>query len=78
MEKHFESVIAGRTKNNSLSGARFGVPCVAVTGKSKLELGVWAFRYLKFLEMSGQKGGYLFPGPMSQYDEMFYSMLEDI
>jgi len=63
VEKHFESVIAGRTKNNSLSGARFGVPCVATTGKTKLQPGTWAYQYLKVLKMTGQKGGYLFPGP---------------
>ena len=78
LEKHFESVIAGRTKGNSLSGAKFGIPCVAVTGKSKLQPGIWAMRYCTLLKLGGQNGGYLFPGPMSDYKDMFYSMLEGI
>ena len=78
MKKHFESVVAGRTKGRSLSGAKFGVPCVAVTGKSKLEPGIWAHRYCYLLKWSGQKGGYLFPGTLGDYEDMFYPMLEDI
>ena len=77
-EKHFQSVVAGRTKGNSLSGEKFGVPCVAITGKSKLMPGIWALRYLRLLKLAGQQGGYLFPEPMVAYEEMFYSMLEDI
>ena len=78
MEKHFESVIAGRTKGNSISGAKFGIPCAAVTGKTKWQPGIWAMRYCRLLKLGGQKGGYLFPGALSDYEDMFYSMLESI
>ena len=78
MEKHFESVIAGRIKGNSISGAKFGIPCAAVTGKTKLQPGIWAMRYCRLLKLGGQKGGYLFPGALSDYEDMFYSMLESI
>jgi hypothetical protein len=76
--KHFESVVAGRTKGLSLSGAKFGVPYVAITGKSKLEPGIWAHRYCWLLKTSGQVGGYLFPGTLADYEDMFYPMLEGI
>ena len=35
-------------------------------------------RYCRMLKSSGQKGGYLFPDPLSHYEDMFYSMLEDV
>ena len=78
MEKHFESVIAGRTKGVSLSGAKFGIPCVAVTSQSKLKPGIWALRYCRLLKLGGQRGGYLFPGALADYEDVFYSMLEGI
>ena len=34
--------------------------------------------YCRMLKASGQKGGYLFPDPLSHYEDMFYSMLEDV
>ncbi len=35
-------------------------------------------RYCRMLKQAGQKGGYLFPDPLSHYEDMFYSMLEGI
>ena len=78
LDPHFESVIAGPTKGNRLSGAKFAIPCVAVTKGSGLQPGVWAMRYCRMLKQAGQKGGYLFPDPLGHYEDMFYSMLEDV
>ena len=78
VENHFESVIAGPTKGNRLSGSKFAIPCVAETKGSGLQPGVWAMRYCRLLKSSGQKGGYLFPDPLSHYEDMFYCMLEDV
>ena len=35
-------------------------------------------RYCRMLKNSGQVGGYLFPDPLGHYEDMFYSMLEDV
>jgi len=35
-------------------------------------------RYCRLLKLGGQKGGYLFPGALSDYEDMFYLMLEGI
>jgi hypothetical protein len=78
LEKHFASVLAGPTKGNRLSGEKFAIPCVSVTKGSNLQPGVWAMRYCRMLKLSGQKGGYLFPDPLNHYEDMFYSMLEDV
>jgi hypothetical protein len=75
---HFDFVIAGRTKGNQVSGAKFKVPCAAVTEGTGLQPGVWAFRYCTILKNKGQQGGFLFPGPLSNYEEMFYGMLEEV
>ena len=37
LDPHFESVIAGPTKGNRLSGAKFAIPCVAVTKGTGLQ-----------------------------------------
>lgn len=76
--KHFSSVIAGPTKGNRLSGEKFALPCVAVTKGSGLKPGLWALRYCRLLKKAGQVGGYLFPDPLSHYEDMFYSMLEEV
>lgn len=78
LEKHFESVIEGRTKGHSLSGAKFGIPCVAVTGNSKLQPGIWAMRHCRLLKLGGQDGGNSFPGCLSDYEDLFYPALEGI
>ncbi len=78
LEKHFESVIAGPTKGNRLSGSKFAIPCVSETKGNGLRPGIWAMRYCRMLKTSGQVGGYLFPDPLSHYEDMFYSMLEDV
>jgi hypothetical protein len=75
---HFDFVIAGRTKGNQVSGAKFKVSCAAVTEGSGLQPGLWAWRYCTLLKDSGKRGGFLFPGPLSKYDDMFYGMLEDV
>jgi hypothetical protein len=78
LESHFSSVLAGPTKGNRLSGEKFAIPCVSVTKGSGLQPGVWAMRYCRLLKASGQEGGYLFPDPLGHYEDMFYSMLEDV
>ena len=35
-------------------------------------------RYCRLLKLSGQKGGYLFPDELSSYEDMFFSILEDV
>ena len=52
--------------------------CAAVTEGTGLQPGIWAWRYCNILKDKGQQGGFLFPGPLSKYDEMFYGMLEDV
>ena len=75
---HFSNVIAGPTKGNRLSGSKFAIPCVATTQGNGLQPGLWAMRYCRMLKKAGQKGGYLFPDPLSHYEDMFLSMLEDV
>ena len=67
---HFDFVIAGRTKGNQVSGAKFKVTCAAVTEGSGLQPGVWAWRHCTLLKDKGQQGGFLFP--------VFYGILEDV
>ncbi len=62
---HFDFVIAGRTKGNQVSGAKFKVTCAAVTEGTGLQPGLWAWRYCTILKDRGQRGGFLFPGPLS-------------
>jgi hypothetical protein len=38
---HFVLVISGRTKENQLSGSKFGIPCVSVTEGTHLRPGIW-------------------------------------
>lgn len=78
LPRHFCSVITGPTKGDRVSGAKFAVPCVAVTQGSKLEPGVWALRYCRLLKQKGQVDGYLFPDNLGAYDDMFYSMVEAV
>jgi hypothetical protein len=75
---HFDYVIAGRTKGNQVSGAKFKVTCAAVTDGTGLQPGLWAWRHCKMLKDKGKQGGRLFPGPLSKYEDMFYGMLEDV
>ena len=35
-------------------------------------------RYCRLLKSEGQVGGYMFPDPLNHYEDMFYSMLEDV
>jgi hypothetical protein len=74
---HFAIVLAGPTKGNRLSGKKFAIPCVAVTKGNNLQPGVCAMRYCRLFKTSGKKGGYLVPDPLSHYEDMFYSRLED-
>jgi hypothetical protein len=70
-------VLADPTKGNRLSGEKVAIPCVTVTKGNNLQPGVCVIRYCRLFKTSGKKGGYLFSDPLSHYEDMFYSMLED-
>jgi hypothetical protein len=57
---HFELVGLGRTKGNRLSGAKFGIPVVAVTIGTNLRLGRWIKRLITILHETGRRNGLLF------------------
>jgi hypothetical protein len=84
LKRHFELVLSGPTKSNRLSGARFPIPCVAITTGSRLRPGIWLKRYIHLLRLAGRRGGYLFgkdngsKPKLCQFDNDFYSVLEDV
>ena len=51
---HFEFVISGPTKDNRLAGAKFSIPCVAVTSGTGICTGVWAVRFCQLERLSGR------------------------
>ena len=80
---HFEFVISGPTKDNRLAGAKFSIPCVAVTSGTGICTGVWAVRFCQLERLSGRRGGRLFTmdqpnGKLSEFDQAFYTVLEEV
>jgi hypothetical protein len=80
---HFELVVLGRTKGNRLSGAKFGIPVVAVTIGTNLRPGGWIKRLVLVLHEMGRKNGRLFerklkPTKLYEYEDDFFSVLERV
>ena len=82
---HFEFVVAGRTKNNKLSGAKFRVPVAAETAGTGLKPGIWAHRYCNLMKEAypNKQPGYLFQRNLAspklfEFEEDFYSVLEEV
>jgi hypothetical protein len=80
---HFDLVISGPTKGKQLSGSKFAIPVVAVTGGNGIQAGRWATRYCQLERMMGKKNGRLFTmklanGKLHEFEELFYSVLEDV
>jgi len=80
---HFDFVVAGPTKGNRLSGAKFSIHCVATTSGTGLKPGKWARRYGLCLRSSGATKGALFfrklayPG-LHEFEDDFMSILETV
>ena len=80
---HFDLVVSGLTKGNRLSGAKFKIPCVALTQGSGLRPGRWALRHVLMERISKRKNGRLFTmarpnGKLFEFDDQFYGVLEAI
>jgi hypothetical protein len=82
-EPHFEMVVLGRTKGNRLSGAKFGIPCVAITEGTNLRPGKWIKRLVACLHGMGRRNGRLFerklmPTKLCEYEDDFFTVLERV
>jgi hypothetical protein len=82
-EPYFVFVILGRTKGNRLGGAKFGVPCVAITEGTHLKPGRWIERLVTVLHESGRRGGRLFerrlkPTKLMEYEHDFFKVIEKV
>lgn len=55
-EPYFTIVVSGRTKGNQMSGAKFGIPCVAITEGSGLQPGKWVRRLVEVRMLNGRAG----------------------
>ena len=80
---HFELMILGRTKGNRLSGAKFGIPCVAVTEGTNLRPGKWIKRLVECVHGTGRRAGRLFerrlkPAKLCEFEDDFFSVLERV
>jgi len=81
---HFDLVVAGRTKGNQLSGAKFKIPVCAVTSYSKLKPGIWMVRLCRLLGEQGRTRGYLFGSSdedvpkLQDFHEVFFETLEEL
>jgi hypothetical protein len=79
----YELMVLGTTKANRLSGAKFGVPCVAVTEGTNLRPGRWIKRLVEIIHHEGRKKGRLFerklrPAKMCEFEDDFFSVLERV
>ena len=77
----FKIIISGATKGNRLSGAKFGLPLVAVTKGSGLQPGKWTQRLCSLLADEKGKRHRLFsrvlsPTKLFEYQNDFYTYLE--
>jgi hypothetical protein len=82
-EPHFELVILGRTKGNRLSGAKFGIPCVAITEGTNLRPGKWIKRLVGCLHGMGRRNGRLFERKLNltklcEFEDDFFTVLERV
>jgi hypothetical protein len=80
---NFAVMILGITKRNRLSGAKFGIPCVAVTEGTDLKPGKWMKRLVTCIHATGRKTGRMFerklkPSKLCEYEDDFFSVLERI
>lgn len=80
IKAHFEVVLSGATKGNRCRGAKFRIPCLCVTGKSRLKPGRW-LQCLGELEEENP-GQRLFGSDgtdtrLSMFHEVFYGALEE-
>ena len=80
---HFSMVLAGVTKGDRVSGAKFAVPCVGTTDGSNLNPGCWALRYCTLERAKGRTNGRLFTmnlknGKLYEFEKAFYGVLEEI
>jgi hypothetical protein len=79
----YELMVLGTTKANRLSGAKFGIPCVAVTEGTNLRPGRWIKRLVEIIHHQGRKRGRLFerklrPARMCEFEDDFFSVLERV
>jgi hypothetical protein len=77
----FKLVVLGRSKGNQLSGAEFGIPCVAITEGTGLQPGKWIIRLIRLLEVQGVKEGPLMrrvlrPGKLVEFQDDFFRVIE--
>lgn len=82
-QPYFELRIRGRTKGIQMSGSNFGLPCVAVTGHSKLEAGRWIKRLVETIHQTGRTTGRLFERNLRvprliEFEDDWYSVLENV
>jgi hypothetical protein len=80
---NFAVMILGITKGNRLSGAKFGIPCVAVTEGMNLKPGKWMKPLVTCIHATRRKTGRLFqrklkPTKLCDYEDDFFSVLERI
>jgi hypothetical protein len=60
VDAHFQFIVLGRTKDDKLSGAKFGVPCVPVAARTNLQSGHWVKRLVDNMHSRGKRSGHLF------------------
>ena len=82
-EPYFELRIRGRTKSVQMSGSNFGLPCVAVTGHSKLQPGRWIKRLVQTIHAQGRRTGRLFERKLRiprlvEFEDDWFSILEHV
>lgn len=80
VDPKFKLVIIGRTKGVQQDGAKFAIPCVAVTRGTGLRPGKWVKRLVDVVD---RKNGKLFvraltPAKMMEYEEDFFILLERV
>jgi len=84
LKPHFDLVVAGNTKGNQLSGAKFKIPVCALTEHSNLRPGIWMTRLCSLLAEKGRAKGHLFGSSderipkLDDFNDMFYEVLEEL
>ena len=80
VDPHFLFRMKGRTKGCLLAGKGFDMPCLAVTGVSKLKPGRWIRRLVTIIENGGRRNGKLFLRDLQvarlvEFEEDFFDVL---
>lgn len=82
-DPHFLLVVAGQTKGNQVSGAKFGVPCIGTTNGTNLVPGKWFGRMVDSVLSTGGTRRWLFqrklnPPRPAEFEGDFFRVLQEI